>query len=157
MRLGPLDDDTIAGVAACTLGAAPGHDVLELAADAGRNPAPLTELLGGLKDEGRILALPLLAVPPKAGRAAVRRLPGPELFLPLARLAQHAQLGGVVPGHSVVLQLIDPPVTVTGNDVLVHRVCHDSSMSAAGVPMIRQASLFPSFAPLHSDYAHNAL
>ncbi|HUK71344.1 MAG TPA: AAA family ATPase [Streptosporangiaceae bacterium] len=61
MRLAPLDDETWAGAVACTLGAVPGHNVLALAADAGGNPFLLTELLGGLQDEGGILV--------EAGRA----------------------------------------------------------------------------------------
>ena len=54
MQLGPLDEATMADMAAGTLGAMPDHGLCALAAGAGGNPLLLIELLGGLRDEGRI-------------------------------------------------------------------------------------------------------
>jgi hypothetical protein len=99
-------------------------------------------------------ALHYLFLPSHPRRAAPQcdAFQGPELFLALALLAEHAQLGGFVPGLGVVLQLIDPPVTVTVNDVVVHRVCHDAPLSAAAVIL---GKLHGSYLPRYTDYARN--
>ena len=54
IRLGPLDETATADVVAGALDAAPDEGLLALAAGAGGNPLLLTELLAGLRDEGKI-------------------------------------------------------------------------------------------------------
>ncbi|HKB31543.1 MAG TPA: AAA family ATPase, partial [Streptosporangiaceae bacterium] len=54
MMLRPLDDKTMAEMAADTLGAALDRRLLALVAEAGGNPLLLAELLAGLADEGGI-------------------------------------------------------------------------------------------------------
>lgn len=54
LELGPLPPDAVTEVAADFLAAAPGRDVLELAAGAGGNPHLLVELLTGLQEEQAI-------------------------------------------------------------------------------------------------------
>lgn len=56
IRLGPLSEAAVADVVAEVLDAAPDDEILALVAGAGGNPLLLTELLGGLRDEGRIQA-----------------------------------------------------------------------------------------------------
>ncbi|MBB4698805.1 helix-turn-helix transcriptional regulator [Sphaerisporangium siamense] len=75
--LGPLTGADVAAVAEDLLGAAPGPDVLALAAQAGGNPFLLTELLAGLLEEGAVeiaggRARLLSAEPPGRVHAVVR-------------------------------------------------------------------------------------
>jgi DNA-binding CsgD family transcriptional regulator len=51
LRLDPLADDQVGKLLEETFGAAPGDDLANLAAGAGGNPALLTELLAGLREE----------------------------------------------------------------------------------------------------------
>lgn len=52
--LNPLDDETVAGLIADSLGAGPAPDLRTLAAGAAGNPLLLTELIRGLRDEGAL-------------------------------------------------------------------------------------------------------
>src|ERR1700729_1002681 len=56
LRLGPLGASAVADVAAGVLDAVPDEAILALAAGTGGNPLLLTELLAGLRDEGKIQA-----------------------------------------------------------------------------------------------------
>ena len=54
LRLGPLDEDAIAGYVRNTLGAVPDGPLLALATGTGGNPLLVSELLHGLKEEGAL-------------------------------------------------------------------------------------------------------
>ncbi len=54
MRLGPLGGAAVADLVAEVLDAAPDEEILALVAGAGGNPLLLTELLAGLRDEGKV-------------------------------------------------------------------------------------------------------
>jgi DNA-binding CsgD family transcriptional regulator len=56
LRLGPLGETAVADVVAGVLDAVPDQAILALAAGTGGNPLLLTELLAGLRDEGKIQA-----------------------------------------------------------------------------------------------------
>jgi hypothetical protein len=56
IRFDPLGETAVADVVPGVLDAAPDEEILALAAGAGGNPLLLTELLSGLRDEGRIQA-----------------------------------------------------------------------------------------------------
>ena len=73
LRLGPLGEKAMADVVAGVLGAAPDGAILALAAGTGGNPLLLTELLAGLRDEGRIQA--------DAGSARLKSAQLPKRFL----------------------------------------------------------------------------
>ena len=73
LRLGPLGEKAMADVVAGVLGAAPDEAILALAAGTGGNPLLLTELLAGLRDEGRIQA--------DAGSARLKSAQLPKRFL----------------------------------------------------------------------------
>ncbi|MEV0623874.1 AAA family ATPase [Nonomuraea sp. NPDC050404] len=55
IRLGPLPDDAVAGIAADLLGAEPCADILRLPAQAGGRPLPVTETVRGLPGEGTVM------------------------------------------------------------------------------------------------------
>lgn len=73
LRLGPLGETAMADVVAGVLDAAPDEAILALAAGTGGNPLLLTELLAGLRDEGRIQA--------DAGSARLKSAQLPKRFL----------------------------------------------------------------------------
>lgn len=54
MRLGPLPDDAVAGIARDLLGAEPDEDLLDLLRQAGGRPDLVTGIVRGLRDEGAI-------------------------------------------------------------------------------------------------------
>lgn len=54
VTLAPFDDTTVREVVIDSLGAVPDPDLLALASETGGNPALLTELLSGLRDEGAV-------------------------------------------------------------------------------------------------------
>jgi DNA-binding CsgD family transcriptional regulator len=73
LRLGPLSETAVADVVAGVLDAAPDEAILALAAGTGGNPLLLTELLAGLRDEGKIQA--------DAGSARLKSGQLPKRFL----------------------------------------------------------------------------
>ena len=137
MRLAPLDYDTWAGAAACTLGAVPGHDVLALAAGAGGNPFLLTELLGGLRDEGGILveagrARLVSDQLPKRLREAVRRW-----MSDLRPRARHLLEVGAVLGRSFAVDTLAALLGETPAELLPDI----EAALAAGILTVAQDSL----------------
>jgi DNA-binding CsgD family transcriptional regulator len=68
VRLGPLDDAAVRALAANLLGARPGPRLRELLAAAGGCPWLTTELVEGLRDEGRIVDHELVPNAPLPGR-----------------------------------------------------------------------------------------
>jgi DNA-binding CsgD family transcriptional regulator/tetratricopeptide (TPR) repeat protein len=103
-ELAPLDDDAVAGLLTDAFGAPPASDLLALGSGAAGNPTLLTELIGGLRDDGAVMvtgghaALISRDLPQRIVDAAQQRLEG------LSGRARHLLATAAVLGRSFRLE-----------------------------------------------------
>ena len=104
ITLTALGDDAVAALLADAFGAPPDRPLLALARGAAGNPSLLTELIGGLRDEGAVqvtggrAALVAAQLPPRMHRAGQQRLDS------LSKQARHLLVTAAVLGPSFRLE-----------------------------------------------------